>query len=181
MRSWNVRNAARVADWHREWFRSNREQALANAREWAQANPERKRVYERARQKRLDFRGWTGEDFRAAKQLTESACSYCGEPGPLTLDHVVPLARGGAHRIDNLAAACKPCNSWKGARDELEFRALLALEAVIDGRGGGVGEDEAPYRVAPPCRRPRHGHVRIRDMLVARRDARRMGLSRRIA
>jgi len=136
-------------------------------------NRPRKNVHQQGRRYRLDARSWEAEDFARANLLLKGVCAYCGEHGRLTLDHVVPLARGGAHRIENLVAACKPCNSRKGARNELEFRALLALEAFIDGRRGGVGEDQAPYRVARPCRRPRHGHVRIRDRLVARRDARR--------
>jgi len=95
---------------------------------------------------------WTEEELTQAKQLVASACAYCGTTENLTLDHVLPLSRGGAHRIENLVAACKPCNSRKGARDELEFRALLALEAFIDGRRGGVGRTrrrtESPGRVA---------------------------------
>jgi len=32
-----------------------------------------------------------------------------------TMDHVVPLARGGAHHYDNLRACCLACNVRKGA------------------------------------------------------------------
>ena len=41
-------------------------------------------------------------------------CAYCGrEGGPrdLTMDHVKPLSRGGAHRWDNVVSACRRCNS----------------------------------------------------------------------
>jgi hypothetical protein len=44
-------------------------------------------------------------------------CVYCGADGvPLECDHVVPRAAGGKSLLSNLAAACKPCNSSKGAR-----------------------------------------------------------------
>ena len=167
-----MRHVEYMAGRHREWYQRNRDQALENSREWSRANRARKNAYQRARQYKVDTRSWQESDFATAQQLLEGLCAYCGVTGPLTLDHVVPLARGGAHRIENLVAACKPCNSRKGARDELEFRALLALEAFIDGRRGGVGEDEAPYRVAGPCRRPRHSHVRFRDRHVARQSVR---------
>src|SRR4029079_7041588 len=39
-------------------------------------------------------------------------CAYCGgEGGPLdlTIDHVKPLSRGGAHEWDNVVAACRRC------------------------------------------------------------------------
>lgn len=56
------------------------------------------------------------------RQLLKAArkCAYCGlrftSKRKPTLDHVVPLARGGAHSLGNLAVCCKPCNSTKGAK-----------------------------------------------------------------
>ena len=41
-------------------------------------------------------------------------CLYCGSKKDLTLDHVLPKARGGKTSWNNLATACKPCNSKKG-------------------------------------------------------------------
>ncbi len=41
-------------------------------------------------------------------------CQYCGTHEHLTLDHVVPKSRGGKTTWDNLATACKRCNSKKG-------------------------------------------------------------------
>jgi 5-methylcytosine-specific restriction endonuclease McrA len=45
-------------------------------------------------------------------------CQYCGATGAagdLTIDHIVPISRGGApDRWDNVVVACKRCN-WKKA------------------------------------------------------------------
>jgi len=41
-------------------------------------------------------------------------CQYCGTHDTLTLDHVMPKSRGGKTNWDNLATACKRCNSRKG-------------------------------------------------------------------
>ena len=46
-------------------------------------------------------------------------CLYCGGSFPdlrLTRDHVVPKSRGGDDRWDNVLAACKRCNHFKGSR-----------------------------------------------------------------
>jgi hypothetical protein len=43
-----------------------------------------------------------------------NACQYCGATHDLTLDHVIPKSRGGRSTWDNLATACKSCNSKKG-------------------------------------------------------------------
>jgi len=45
-------------------------------------------------------------------------CQYCGDmPGrqELTVDHVIPRSRGGAHSWQNLVTACKRCNQKKGS------------------------------------------------------------------
>lgn len=58
-------------------------------------------------------------------------CLYCGgefTDQELTRDHVVPTSRGGRDRWDNVVAACRRCNHYKGNRllDEvsLELKAL---------------------------------------------------------
>ncbi len=46
------------------------------------------------------------------------ACRYCGAVAPdavLTVDHVVPVALGGADEPANLVTACADCNSGKSA------------------------------------------------------------------
>jgi 5-methylcytosine-specific restriction endonuclease McrA len=43
-------------------------------------------------------------------------CQYCGSTHNLTLDHVVPLSRGGSHSWDNVVTACERCNQRKGNR-----------------------------------------------------------------
>ena len=42
-------------------------------------------------------------------------CQYCGAKEELTFDHLVPRARGGETRWDNVVAACAPCNLRKGS------------------------------------------------------------------
>ena len=53
-------------------------------------------------------------------------CQYCGRGDlPLTLDHVVPLSRGGDDSWENLSAACVHCNNKKGDRTPDEARMPL--------------------------------------------------------
>jgi len=49
-------------------------------------------------------------------RLAEGLCHYCGQkfaPDELTMDHVVPLARGGKSTRGNIVACCKACNNEK--------------------------------------------------------------------
>ena len=46
-------------------------------------------------------------------------CHYCGcvlDRTTATMDHVVPLSKGGTNFLDNILPACRSCNSKKGAR-----------------------------------------------------------------
>lgn len=45
------------------------------------------------------------------------SCQYCGAPGDLTFDHVIPRARGGMTSWENVVAACSPCNLRKGSQE----------------------------------------------------------------
>ena len=56
-------------------------------------------------------------------RLGKGRCHYCDQPVPprqLTMDHVVPLARGGFTEKGNVVPCCKDCNTSK--------RDLLPLE-----------------------------------------------------
>ena len=45
-------------------------------------------------------------------------CFYCkkGLKAGLTMDHVIPLAKGGRHVKENIVPACRSCNSKKGSK-----------------------------------------------------------------
>lgn len=49
-------------------------------------------------------------------RIAAGICHYCGEnfpPAELTLDHIVPLVRGGHSTRGNCVPACKTCNTAK--------------------------------------------------------------------
>lgn len=49
-------------------------------------------------------------------QLNRGVCHYCGKkfsPSQLTLDHIVPIARGGTSTPGNIVPACRACNRDK--------------------------------------------------------------------
>ena len=91
------------------------------ARAWKKANPDKKRAQKR-RRKALK-RGATVEpvDEQGIYDLCDNACVYCEATEDLTLDHVIPLAGGGAHSEDNLVVACRRCNSSKNATPLAEW------------------------------------------------------------
>ena len=43
----------------------------------------------------------------------------------MTVDHVVPQAKGGSDHLDNLQLLCNACNSMKGVKSQEQFIAAL--------------------------------------------------------
>ncbi len=61
-------------------------------------------------------------------RVARGECHYCGgafPPAELTLDHVVPLSRGGRSTRGNCVPACKECNSRKQSLLPLEWQEYL--------------------------------------------------------
>lgn len=55
-------------------------------------------------------------------------CQYCGDRNKISLDHVLPLSRGGKDTWENLVTACFPCNNKKGNRTPDEANMPLAKQ-----------------------------------------------------
>lgn len=50
------------------------------------------------------------------RKCDKGACHYCGKPfkpSELTMDHIVPISRGGKSTKGNVVPACKTCNTQK--------------------------------------------------------------------
>ncbi len=59
----------------------------------------------------------TKQDWQGVLEKHDHRCAYCKvQTKHLEQDHVVPLSRGGTHTIDNLAPACRACNTSKNNR-----------------------------------------------------------------
>jgi 5-methylcytosine-specific restriction endonuclease McrA len=72
-------------------------------------------------------------DWRARHVAAQDGrCHYCDTPFDderhrPTIDHVVPIARGGPDVFENTVAACIVCNAAKRDLDPREFRAALQM------------------------------------------------------
>ncbi len=50
------------------------------------------------------------------RRIARGTCAYCGgqfAPAALTMDHIVPVARGGRSAKGNVVPSCKDCNNKK--------------------------------------------------------------------
>ena len=62
------------------------------------------------------------------RKLAKGECYYCRRkvaPADLTMDHLVPLVRGGRSTRGNVVPACKACNSRKKYLLPMEWEEYL--------------------------------------------------------
>ena len=102
------------------------EGTLAYTRQYRAANPERAKAWDA--KKRAVRRGAiagetvTAAQWREIKARYRQSCAYCLQPSKrLTMDHIVPLSRGGRHLAENIAPACHTCNASKQAKPALQW------------------------------------------------------------
>jgi len=122
---WRAANPERHLANQTAWRKANPEKAKASGAKWRQKNPvncSARAQKRRARLKEAPGAGVTASQFKAVCEYFGGACAYCLRTDlRLTLDHVEPLARGGAHDVENVVPACLPCNVRK------QDKTLLAL------------------------------------------------------
>jgi len=78
---------------------------------------------ERAKARELRKSGWW------KNKIARGVCHYCGRETPpteLTMDHIVPLSRGGVSSKGNLVPTCKSCNNMKKTLLPLEWEEYMA-------------------------------------------------------
>lgn len=98
---------------------------IAYQSEYLKRNPD---VAKRAKNKRRARKAAAGvfvvtsKDWQHLLARQRGECFYCGLSRALSMDHVIPLSRGGRHSIGNIVAACLPCNSSKRTRYITEWR-----------------------------------------------------------
>lgn len=87
-------------------------------RKWRRENPEKVLAqYSKRRALKLSAKGsFTGEEFKALCEFYGNCCLCCGGNKPLTVDHVIPLSKGGRNSIENIQPLCGSCNSSKGVK-----------------------------------------------------------------
>lgn len=135
-RKYSEQNPDRVRESRRRWRLKNRDKLRADAkryrernldkvretqRRWQESNPDAKRMYTQRRKARKRNAVTFTVSAKDLRRLRTDRCVACGEIAG-TVDHLIPLSRGGSHGVGNLVAMCGSCNSRKSAKTISEWR-----------------------------------------------------------
>jgi 5-methylcytosine-specific restriction endonuclease McrA len=119
-----LKNKAKMRAYHAAKWQGNKASMYARNRAWAKKNPQKVAVLMQRRRARIaaTLATLTAEQWSAILVLYEGKCAYCGKAGKMTMDHVVPVIRGGGTTANNVVPACQSCNSSKGTKTPEEWR-----------------------------------------------------------
>ena len=111
---------------HRVYYEANKEQISAKIKAYRKSHPEIGQAASSRRRARLaaaPVNDLTPSQWEAIKQHYNHRCVYCPDncwrcqrkQHKLTIDHIVPISKGGSHTVSNIAPACSTCNKKKNA------------------------------------------------------------------
>lgn len=141
-------NIQRERKRHRDYHSRNRKDQLKKKREFYEENKEsesnKRRIYKkinpdvmslssgRRRARKAGNGGSHTIDQRREKfTLLGDVCYYCGIPGKMTVDHLIPISRGGTDDIENIVPACLLCNARKNNKTAEEFFEIINTSKEI--------------------------------------------------
>jgi 5-methylcytosine-specific restriction endonuclease McrA len=101
-----------------KWYIENREERRRRNKIDFQINRQKYYQYKYARNRKM---GKPDQDtLRAIPLIRMMPCGYCGSEGG-TVDHILPVSRGGINHWTNMFPACSKCNDSKGKRTPEEW------------------------------------------------------------
>lgn len=109
-KNWGLQNKEKVQNRQRLWQINNREKTIVNAHNYRTSKIGRGKV--------------TKEEWEKIKEVYGYKCLCCGKQEPdikLTLDHVIPISKGGLNIKENIQPLCGSCNSSKKDKT-IDFR-----------------------------------------------------------
>ncbi|MDE1940713.1 MAG: HNH endonuclease [Patescibacteria group bacterium] len=114
----------------RRSYLKNREARIAAATLWRRNNREKWLIMARSRQARRRSRKLSALGSASTAEVIARfdffgwRCRYCGKSlnnKTVTIDHQIPLSRGGTNWPSNLVPSCRSCNCSKGTQTFREF------------------------------------------------------------
>ena len=125
-----LKNKERINRRSTEWGRKNKDKRRITKKRWALKNKEHINFLTKQRIYRLK-----GAEGRIVKsdvdnlfETNNGKCYYCNINASKSIDHVIPISRGGTNYLNNLVPVCISCNSKKGAKLLSEWNPLLCVQ-----------------------------------------------------
>ena len=112
---WRINNLEKSNECSKNWRINNPEKMNANGRKWRKENYEKWSLINRRNQykRRLAIGRFTNEEWLRILKKHDNSCAQCGTKEKITIDHIIPISKGGANWANNLQPLCLHCNVKK--------------------------------------------------------------------
>ena len=108
-KAWRVANREHLNSWQLEWYQKNPDKVTEINRRYA---------YKKRAPKRPPY---PKNAYSILVEMFGEICLACGSTEAITIDHIIPLSKGGGSQMDNLQLLCKSCNCSKQA-NTIDYR-----------------------------------------------------------
>jgi len=148
LKAWRKRNVEKVKESGRRQYAQNAEHGRKVKAAWAMSNVEKIKAFQEKyrlnhlpkmaekqhkRRTKMRLNGVYKVSEKELIKLYSSPCIACGTTERVTIDHIIPIARGGTHSVGNLQSLCLKCNSSKNHRTMSEWKFQVLLKRNQDG------------------------------------------------
>ncbi len=127
-REWAKRNPDKVRANASLNYQKNKERCKRQAREWGKKNPDKRSkimIFQNAKRRSRKIanggRGFNKFQWQDLLARCDGFCAYCRVRKANSIDHFIPLSKGGLHDFCNIVPACRMCNSTKRDNDPREW------------------------------------------------------------
>jgi 5-methylcytosine-specific restriction endonuclease McrA len=127
-RQYYEKNKSRITEVNALWKSKNVERMKSYIKEYRREHSAALTLYVNNRRSKIKSLGTINiEEWELLFNKFENKCLWCGKSDiKLTIDHVIPITKGGLNLISNIQPLCSRCNSKKNNKT-IDFRPFGAM------------------------------------------------------
>lgn len=118
----SLRSIAKKPQVAKAWVEQNRVKVRGYKKKWVKSNPDQIRL-KRHKRRALEVGRVSKDIIQKLSEAQRGKCANCRclLGADFHLDHIVPLARNGAHADENMQLLCAACNWSKSSKDPIRW------------------------------------------------------------